>query len=801
MFVLPPIRGVDKRSSVVKINEVGSVFLASTILVNLSKHMKSKRKLSVYNHKCLSVASALIWLMSIRLASALDYPSTVLADHPLAYYRLEETSGYVAADSSASGAFPADYIVNGAFPFLGWPGIDTNAIAVSSSLGFANYVSAGYYPEFNQPGPFSFEVWARPVSFPTGGDYRCPIGNSAAYSTATQSGWYVYQTPAPGSTFALVTPTGDVFITYPNYTLNTWYYLAGTYDGTNMSFYVNGVLVGTQAASAYVANSVNNAGACTFALGQRGAGYGNWDGELDEGAFYTNALTLAQIQSHYEAGTNMFRANTEPPLIFTEPASASVNAGQTAQFSVLADGAGPLTYQWYRGTSSIPGETNATYSFTTILGDDGSTYSVAITNSFGYAISTEATLTVTASLEIVAPLTSITRYVGSAAAFEIVAKGAGPITYQWRDFSDSSPIPGQTNSVLWLPNVQLTDNNRFVYVTVSNPFTSIDSIPALLTVQDRPVNVPVNGYAKVVMADGPIAFWQLDEPSGSTVAVDTAGSFDGSYVAGSGSFTFGAPTGIPNDTNAALGVTGGATVSIPYAIEINPLGAFSVEGWFKPASLASNGNDYRTALSSMSNPYGIGPTGWLVYQTAGNNWSWWPYNGFYTGVQLTDPDTVVANQWYYIALTYDGTTFTLYVNGVAKASGTDSGYVQNGNVPPGGEANYNYNYNQGAGLPLGSGPYTLGWRYDSGFNPFSGVMDDVAVYNKSLTPQQIQNHFMNTTRLSITSSGSNVIISWPTGTLQSSTNVLGTYVDVSGATSPYTNSVGGTQKFFRVRLQ
>ena len=35
-------------------------------------------------------------------------------------------------------------------------------------------------------------------------------------------------------------------------------------------------------------------------------------------------------------------------------------------------------------------------------------------------------------------------------------------------------------------------------------------------------------------------------------------------------------------------------------------------------------------------------------------------------------------------------TFTFYVNGVAKASGTDSGFVQNGDMPNGG-ASYNYN--------------------------------------------------------------------------------------------------------------
>ena len=46
-------------------------------------------------------------------------------------------------------------------------------------------------------------------------------------------------------------------------------------------------------------------------------------------------------------------------------------------------------------------------------------------------------------------------------------------------------------------------------------------------------------------------------------------------------------------------------------------------------------------------------------------------------------------------------------------------------------------------------------------------MDDVAVYNKALTPLQIQTHFENTVRLTVTRSGNNVVLSWPFGTLES----------------------------------
>jgi len=54
--------------------------------------------------------------------------------------------------------------------------------------------------------------------------------------------------------------------------------------------------------------------------------------------------------------------------------------------------------------------------------------------------------------------------------------------------------------------------------------------------------------------------------------------------------------------------------------------------------------------------------------------------------------------------------------------------------------------------------------------------------------------------LTIQSAPGSVILSWPGGTLQSATNMSGPWNSVSGATSPRTNPVAGTQEFFRLRL-
>jgi hypothetical protein len=55
--------------------------------------------------------------------------------------------------------------------------------------------------------------------------------------------------------------------------------------------------------------------------------------------------------------------------------------------------------------------------------------------------------------------------------------------------------------------------------------------------------------------------------------------------------------------------------------------------------------------------------------------------------------------------------------------------------------------------------------------------------------------------LRIVKSGDNVILTWPSGTLQQSTDVSGGYSDLPTATSPYTNAITGPQKYFRVKVQ
>lgn len=85
------------------------------------------------------------------------------------------------------------------------------------------------------------------------------------------------------------------------------------------------------------------------------------------------------------------------PAITTQPANQRVVVGQTAIFTVAANGTAPLSYQWQKGTTPISGATASSYTTpATTLTDDASTFQVVVSNSAGSVTSSSATLTVAA---------------------------------------------------------------------------------------------------------------------------------------------------------------------------------------------------------------------------------------------------------------------------------------------------------------------------------------------------------------------------------------------------------------------
>ena len=88
------------------------------------------------------------------------------------------------------------------------------------------------------------------------------------------------------------------------------------------------------------------------------------------------------------------------------------------------------------------------------------------------------------------------------------------------------------------------------------------------------------------------------------------------------------------------------------------------------------------------------------------------FNGAVNWVTGTTPNPV--NVWTHVALTYDGATLRLYVNGVQVASQAQAGSIQTPSTP----------LRIGGNVPYG--------EY------FQGLIDEVRVYNRALSAAEIQ---------------------------------------------------------------
>jgi uncharacterized repeat protein (TIGR01451 family) len=156
-----------------------------------------------------------------------------------------------------------------------------------------------------------------------------------------------------------------------------------------------------------------------------------------------------------------------PPTIVTNPVSQTVLAGESASFHVTARGSSPLAYQWWFNGARVEGGTNASLTLSEVTTNAAGVYLVVVTNSFGFAQSAPATLTVVPVVPLGEALDAphlawttggnapwlgqtLTTHDGADAGqsgridhgqqswMEITVQGPGPLTFWWKVSSQSS---------------------------------------------------------------------------------------------------------------------------------------------------------------------------------------------------------------------------------------------------------------------------------------------------------------------------------------------------------------------------
>ena len=179
-----------------------------------------------------------------------------------------------------------------------------------------------------------------------------------------------------------------------------------------------------------------------------------------------------------------------------QPASATNRWGQSATFTVLATGDGPLSYQWQaNGTNladgpHISGSATNQLSLSAITLADAGSYRVIITNYAGSVTSRVATLTLAGAPSITQQPVNQIGYLGSSVTFHVTATGDPLPSYQWQ--KDGASIIEATGTSLVLTNLQATNAGRYK-VVVSNPVGSITSSNAYLTI--RPSDLALALYS------------------------------------------------------------------------------------------------------------------------------------------------------------------------------------------------------------------------------------------------------------------------------------------------------------------
>jgi len=228
------------------------------------------------------------------------YRQAVLADDPVAYWRLDETSGSTAKDSSGNGL---DLIIE-----QGVVVGETGALACDPDLamGFANaeagHLAAGTDPAFEPKNALSFEFWMlqsgpvtpneKPLWY--GDAYLLPWG-AWGFGRVMDESVFDFHVNLAGTSAGVHTDALTL--------QDTWYYVAATYDGTTLRVYVDGVLDAQASPPEIPSGPIVYGDDKGIAVGGcYGAGCSTFNGKIDEVAVYDKVLSAERIAAHFAAG-------------------------------------------------------------------------------------------------------------------------------------------------------------------------------------------------------------------------------------------------------------------------------------------------------------------------------------------------------------------------------------------------------------------------------------------------------------------------------------------------------------------
>lgn len=410
---------------------------------------------------------------------------------------------------------------------------------------------------------------------------------------------------------------------------------------------------------------------------------------------------------------------------------------------------------------------------------------------------------------------NLTVFEGQPAMFSVGTSGSAPISFQWQ--TNGVNVTDATNSSIIFSGVTTNMSGLTLRVSVANPVTAAFwSSNATLTVlpengikffgsfSGNPANNAGNllGNGVFTVADGFPQF-SAKVPSGAFAPTNNHGSTD------FGVFTNYATQGGGRAINYTNFVGNGNTMG--------PMNAFTVCGWLNCASpeMGSGGNRIAYCLDAQNHGFDlvVATNGFEANAFLKLGVNEWPDNtpAISSSSITIDPTEADAN-WVFFAVTYDGTltsqNISFYFGSGSQAASlnwtTDynKGVIQDSGILGVGNANKNIWFAGGQG--------TMG-----DVRSFRGLIDEVHVYNKVLTLEEIQaaqiapaTSVVASPTLNAKLQGNQISVSWVSADsfqLQSRTNLtsgtwsnVGTTPTVNGSTNTVQLPTTSPAQFFRL---
>lgn len=607
-----------------------------------------------------------------------SYERAVRADGPLVYYRFSD-AGTTAANAGSIGAAGDGTYLNGAVSGAEAPRspqfVGFEADNVAAQLDGVDDFVQGPMRLLNNLSNVTLSAWIRRAGAQRGRTGIIGQDNVIEYGYIDNN---TLQAWVDDFATPINTPTP-----FPDL---EWDHVALVVNGATlqMTSYTNGQAAGSAPLPSAFYDSLN----AQTALVVGGDAFGNgvsFNGQIDEAAVFDKALSAQQVANHY------YSAVASAPIIIAQPEGTNLFEGETIRLSVGAVGTPNLRYQWLYFGSPIAGKTAATLTIPNALPEHSGTYSVRVENTYGSAVSADAEVNVqpTQPPIITREPQDVRRYAGRTAAFSVTAIGGLNLEYQWTH--EGMALANETNRTLTINNVSAA--NQGVYqVLVRNAIGETPSALAELTV----LTPAAGSYEALVTSGNPLAYWRLGEGSG-TIAYDAWGGFDGTYS----NVTLAVPGAIVGDTDTAAEFNGtSSAVRTPLSLNSTP--AFTTVGWlYRGADQLA-----RTGLWGQNDKLEFG-------YIDNNTIQVWTDNAL-----NVSPNPFPNQHWDFVAVVSEGSPtapIRIYTNGLAAGT-------RNHTLP----ANNGFTFNIGGG-----------GIFDGTGNFFNGRLDEIAVYNRALTADEI----------------------------------------------------------------